>query len=119
VIDVLRRKGIPESQAAEAVETLRRLGALDDERFASASAAALARRGFGDRAILFRLGREGVAREVAAEALASLAPEFERARGLVERRGASPKTARWLAGRGFARESIEAAIADGEGQELG
>jgi SOS response regulatory protein OraA/RecX len=119
VLDVLRRRGIPDDEAVEAVETLRRLGALDDERFASASAAALARRGFGDRAILLRLEREGVNWELAAEAAASLEPEVERTRRLVARRGASAKTARWLYGHGFARESIEAAIAEGAGGELG
>jgi regulatory protein len=119
VLGVLRRKGIPEDEAAEAVETLRRLGALDDARFAAASATALARRGFGDRAILFRLGREGVDRELATEALASLEPEAGRARALVARRGASPRTARWLTGRGFAREAVEAAIAESDGRELG
>jgi hypothetical protein len=35
------------------------------------------------------------------------------------RRGATAKTARWLASRGFAPDSVEAAIAEGEGAELG
>jgi SOS response regulatory protein OraA/RecX len=119
VLDVLRRKGIGEDEAVEAIETLRRLGAVDDERFASASAVALARRGFGDRAILFRLAREGVDRELAGEAVTALEPEADRARRLAARRGGSAKTARWLAGRGFDRDSIETAIAEAEGPQLG
>jgi SOS response regulatory protein OraA/RecX len=119
VLEVLRRKGVPEAEAVEAVETLRRVGAVDDGRFAEAGAASLAERGFGDAAIVFRLEREGVRRELAERAIAPLEPETERARRLADRRGATPKTARWLASRGFAQDSVEAAIADNEGAELG
>ena len=119
VLEVLRRKGVPEDEAAEAVETLRRVGAVDDGRFAEAGAASLAERGFGNAAIVFRLEREGVTRELAERAIAPLEPETKRARRLAARRGATPKTARWLASRGFAQDSVEAAIADNEGAELG
>jgi len=46
----------------------------------------------------------------------------ERAVRLAGRRGATAKTARWLAARGFAQESVESAlagIAEDEGRELG
>ncbi|HEX6679845.1 MAG TPA: RecX family transcriptional regulator [Gaiellaceae bacterium] len=119
VLEVLRRKGVAEDEAVEAVETLRRLGAIDDERFAVAGAASLADRGFGDAAIAFRLEREGVSRELAERAVSALEPETGRARQLASRRGATAKTARWLASRGFAQDSVEAAIAEGEGAELG
>jgi SOS response regulatory protein OraA/RecX len=119
VLEVLRRKGVPEDEAGEAVETLRRLGALDDERFAQAGAVSLAERGFGDAAIAFRLEREGVTRELAERAIAALEPEAERALRLAARRGATAKTARWLASRGFSSDSVEAAIAKSEGAELG
>jgi SOS response regulatory protein OraA/RecX len=119
VLEVLRRKGVPEDEAVEAVETLRRVGAVDDGRFAEAGAASLAERGFGDAAIVFRLEREGVTRELAERAIAPLEPEPKRARRLAARRGATAKTARWLASRGFAQDSVEAAIADNEGTELG
>jgi SOS response regulatory protein OraA/RecX len=119
VLEVLRRKGVAEDEAVEAVETLRRLGAVDDERFAEAGAASLAARGYGDAAIGFRLEREGVTRELLERAVEGLEPESERARRLVAYRGATAKTARWLASRGFASESVEAAIAKGEGAELG
>jgi SOS response regulatory protein OraA/RecX len=119
VLEVLRRKGVSEGEAVEAVETLRRLGAVDDERFAEAGAASLVERGYGDAAIAFRLEREGVTRELAERAVSALEPENERAGRLVARRGATAKTARWLASRGFASDSVEAAIAKGEGAELG
>jgi SOS response regulatory protein OraA/RecX len=119
VLEVLRRKGVAEDEALEAVETLRRVGAIDDERFAVAGAASLAERGYSDAAIAFRLEREGVSGELAERAVSALEPETERARQLVARRGATPKTARWLASRGFAPDSVESAIAEGEGAELG
>jgi len=55
-------------------------------------------------------------------ALAALEPERDRAVRLAARRGPTAKTARWLAARGFATESIEAVmdgVADDEGLELG
>jgi regulatory protein len=122
VRDALERNGIREPEREEAVETLRRNGALDDERFAHARAAALAERGLGDAAIRFRLERDGIEQESIEDALATLEPERDRAVRLAARRGAAPKAARWLAARGFAPESIEAAIvgiADDERLELG
>jgi SOS response regulatory protein OraA/RecX len=119
VLEVLRRKGVAEDEAVEAVETLRRLGAVDDERFAVTGAVSLAERGYGDAAIVFRLEREGVTRELVERAVAALEPESERAERLVAHRGATAKTARWLASHGFASDSVEAAIAKGEGAELG
>src|SRR6185437_230342 len=55
-------------------------------------------------------------------ALAALEPECDRAVRLAAHRGATAKTARWLAARGFAQESVESAlagIAENEGRELG
>jgi len=106
----------------EAVATLRRLGALDDSRFAHARAETLAERGLGDAAIAFRLERDGIDSESSTAALAALEPERHRAVRLTERRGAGARTTRWLAARGFAPESIEAAmpcVAPGDGPELG
>jgi regulatory protein len=122
VREALERKGIREREREEAVATLRRHGALDDERFAHARAVALAERGLGDAAIAFRLERDGVEPESLEPALAALELERDRAVRLAASRGQSAKTARWLAARGFASESIEAAIegvADDEGLELG
>jgi SOS response regulatory protein OraA/RecX len=120
--DVLERKGIAEPERDEAVAALRRYGALDEERFACARAAALAERGLGDAAIAFSLERDGIGRERSVSALAALEPERDRAVRLAANRGATARTARWLAGRGFAAESIDAAVAsvaDDEWLELG
>ena len=107
---ILERKGIGEREREEAIAVLRRHGALDDERFAEARATALAERGFGDTAIAFKLEQDGIEPECSAAALAALEPEGERALRLAARRGASARTARWLAARGFAPESVEAAL---------
>ena len=48
------------TERAAAVETLERLGYVDERRFAASRAAALAARGYGDEAIRFDLEREGV-----------------------------------------------------------
>ena len=119
---LLAGKGVGEREREEAVAALRRHGALDDERFAQSHAGALAERGFGDAAIAFRLEHEGVGGELAAAALATLEPERVRACRFAARRGGSAKTARWLSGRGFSADSIEAAlagVAESEGAELG
>lgn len=107
---ILERKGVSAAEAAAAVDVLRRLGALDDARFAARSAESLAERGYGDAAIAARLEQEGVKRELAAEAIAALEPEHERAAALAERRNRGLRTARWLSGRGFAPDAVEVAI---------
>ena len=107
---ILAQKGVPEAEVAAALEVLRRIGALDDARFAARSAEALASRGLGDAAILFRLEREGVPGELAAEAVAALEPECDRAAALAKTRGPTARTARWLAGRGFTPEAVEGAV---------
>jgi SOS response regulatory protein OraA/RecX len=119
---ILERKDVDAPEIERALDLLRRTGAVDDARFATRSADALARRGLGDEAIALRLEREGVSRELAAEAVATLEPESDRAKGLVERRGRGAKAARWLVGRGFAFESVERAlggIAERDLPELG
>ena len=64
----------------------------------------------------------GLAPESLEAALAALEPERDRAVRIVARRGATARTARWLAARRFEQDSIEAAIegiADDERLELG
>jgi SOS response regulatory protein OraA/RecX len=122
VKQILARKGVSDADAEQAVERLRELGALGDERYACGRASALAERGYGDAAIASRLAGEGVARELGATAVDALAPERERAAGLAARRGETLRTARWLAGRGFSSESIASAlpgIAEMRDAELG
>ena len=104
-----RRDVRPDARDA-ALAALERAGLVDDARVATARAGTLAERGYGDAAIRFDLERQGVAGELVEGAVAALVPERDRARRLVERRGADPKTARWLAGRGFDPVSVEDAM---------
>src|SRR3954469_37186 len=110
--DRLTRAGIDHGDLDETLDELRRVGLLDDERFAGRRARALAERGKGDRAIRFDLRRQGIHAELVEAAVAELEPESERAARIVSRRGAGPKTARLLAGRGFDREAVELAGED-------
>jgi regulatory protein len=109
----LERAGVDEAARGEALATLARLGYVDDARFARARAEALAGRGHGDRAIRFDLQRHGVEAGTVDAALDALEPELVRARAVVERRGATPRTARHLFAKGFSRETIDAALGDG------
>lgn len=107
----LQRAGIRASEADEVLTELERLGLLDDGRFALERARVLAERGKGDAAIRFDLERSGVSASAVEEALARLDPERERAERLVGRRGATPATARLLAGRGFDEDVVAAVVA--------
>ena len=104
-----RRVRAPERKAALGV--LERYGAIDDARFAEDRAAALADRGAGDAMILSDLERQGVALETARVAVAGLAPEHDRARTIVEARGRTVRTARYLAQRGFPADVVAEAVA--------
>jgi regulatory protein len=106
----LARRDVRPDAGEAALAALERAGLVDDARVASTRAVALAERGYGDAAIRFDLERQGLADEVVSRAVAELVPERDRARHLVERRGADPRTARWLAGRGFDAASVEDAI---------
>lgn len=113
----LTTAGVPAAARGDALDALERVGLVDDARVATTRAESLAGRGFGDAAIRHDLEGEGVAAELVEEALAGLEPEHDRARTLVERRGADLKTARWLAAKGFDTASIETAL--GGLEELG
>jgi regulatory protein len=111
----LARRAVRPDAGEAALEALERAGIVDDARVAAARARSLAERGYGDAAIRFDLERQGIARELADAAVTALEPEPDRARRLAERRGvgtggAAAKTARWLAARGFAAESVEEAV---------
>ena len=99
-----------EDQRADALDTLERVGYVDDGRFASGRAASLAGRGYGDEAIRAFLEADGVAAETLEAALAALEPEPERARRLVARLGATPRTAAQLQRKGFGEEALEQAL---------
>jgi regulatory protein len=106
----LARAGIDEDRRTDALETLERVGYVDDGRFAGARAGALAGRGYGDEWIRHDLGEHGVAAEAIAAAIESLVPESERAAALVERLGRTPKTGAHLARKGFGQDALETAL---------
>ena len=106
----LARAGIDEDRRNDALETLERVGYLDDERFAGARAEALAGRGYGDEWIRHDLAEHGVATDAVGEAIRALPPEAERAAALAERLGRTPKTGAHLARKGFGQDAIEAAL---------
>jgi len=107
----LQRHGVGEAEQRETLETLSRLGYVDDERFATLRAAALAARSCGDEMIRADLEGRGVAGSTIDAALAALEPQQERAVRIVSGRERSAKTARFLAARGFAEDAIEVAVA--------
>ena len=103
----LAGRGTSTATVEDALETLERAGLVDDARVGTARAEQLAGRGFGDAAIRFALERDGLAAEVVDDALAILDPEPERARRLLDARGRTPKTVRWLAAKGFDAAMLE------------
>ena len=107
----LLRAGVSVGDAEAVVAELQQTGLIDDARFAEERARVLAGKGKGDAAIRFDLERAGVGPDELEAALGTLDPERERAAALVARRGASPATARLLAGRGFDEEVVAALVA--------
>jgi regulatory protein len=91
----LARQGVDEVERQETLDSLERLGYLDDARTAALRAERLAERGYGDAYIRADLERRGLPPEAA---LAALEPEAERASRFTDR------GTRWLARRGFASE---------------
>lgn len=111
----LGRSGIAPAERRRTVDTLRRAGLVDDERYAHARAALLAERGCGNLLIADDLERHGVATPLASAAVEALAPEASRAATLVARHGLTPATLRRLAARGFDESSLESFVAQMEG----
>jgi SOS response regulatory protein OraA/RecX len=110
----LERRGIGAPEREEAVAAMARLGYLDDRRLASARAATLAGRGYGDEAIRCELAGRGLAAEAVRSALAGIEPEHERARALAARSTARASLARALQARGFSPEALDAAGLGGD-----
>ena len=102
-----------ESAREEALDTLERVGYVDDGRFAASRAEALAARGYGDEGIRAFLEADGAGAEAVEHALATLLPEVERARALVVRHGASPRLAAQLQRKGFGEDAVETAAGTG------
>ena len=110
----LERRGVGEAEREQTLETLERVGYVDDDRFARARAEQLAARGSGDALIRHDLEGRGLAAEHVEAALAALEPERDRAAEIAARRGRSLKTARYLASRGFDPDTLEGIVAPGE-----
>jgi SOS response regulatory protein OraA/RecX len=102
----LARAGHSEAARDEALESLGRVGLVDDARLAEDRAAVLARRGYGDAGIRADLRRRLVDAEAAADAVAALEPELARVERLVAGREITPKLLRRLAARGFSRDTL-------------
>ena len=107
----LRAREICDDARREALETLERVGYLDDARFARSRAAALAARASGDALIRHDLEGRGVAADDVDAALEALEPERVRAERVIAERGGGTRTARYLASRGFDADAVASAVA--------
>jgi SOS response regulatory protein OraA/RecX len=103
----LARAGYSAAAREEAIASLRRAGLLDDSRVAESRARHLARRGYGDAAIRADLARRLIPAAAAAEAIAALESEFQRARRLLAGESLTPAVVRRLSARGFSRDTVE------------
>lgn len=108
----LDRAKVAPSTRAETIERLTEAGAVDDERFARSRARALADRGAGNFLIRHDLETRDISAEAIEGAIASLEPEIIRAGRICLRRGTGPKTARYLARKGFSEDAIEGSCAE-------
>jgi SOS response regulatory protein OraA/RecX len=106
----LERASVAPPAVEESLAALSEAGLVDDDRFATNRACSLAGRGYGDAAIRHDLERHGIAAELIDAALSGLEEELARARRVVEERGAGPRTARYLAAKGFGEDALEAAL---------
>jgi len=107
----LRLAGIPPDEREEALDDLAAAGLLSDDRFAQERARSLADRNAGDALIRGDLRRHGITDEVISGALEELDAEQERAARIFQRRGSGDRALRYLAGKGFARDSLESLTA--------
>jgi regulatory protein len=103
----LDRAGVTPDEREAALDRLTEAGLLSDDRFAEQRAQALARRGSSDALIRHDLRRQGIEHATVEHAIAQLEPEDERASRLYTERGGGAKALRFLAGRGFAVETLE------------
>ena len=115
----LADRGTAHAVRRETLEAVQRAGLIDDRRFAASRAALLARRGAGDLLIADDLERHGVPADAAQIAIGGLERESARADSIVDARGRSPRTARYLAAKGFSEASLEALVADLAAEALG
>jgi regulatory protein len=103
----LERAGIPAEDRAEALDALVSTGLLSDERFAAERARSLVARNASDTLIRSDLRRHGISADAVEEILHELEPEPERAERIFRQRGGGERGLRYLAGKGFSRDSLE------------
>ena len=115
----LADRGVEDDERDQILETLARTSLVDDRRFAETRASSLAARGAGDVRIRHELAQAGIDRDVIADVVETLPTELERAERITARRGASPKTARYLAGKGFSEDVVRAVVARSDEEPLG
>jgi len=108
----LEDRGAAPGARRETLAAVQRAGLVDDHRYALERSSLLATRGAGNELIADDLARHGVAEEHVRDALGALEPEPVRAARIVESRGRTPKTARYLASKGFSEEALEPLVAD-------
>jgi SOS response regulatory protein OraA/RecX len=108
----LEERGTAPDLRRETVEAAQRAGFVDDRRFAFTRAEGLAARGWGNLMIEDDLERHGVPADLVRDAIDALEPEPVRAAVVLDARGTSPKTARYLAGKGFSEATLEPIVAD-------
>jgi regulatory protein len=114
----LVRAGVREVDRQATLDRAARVGLVDDGRFARARARSLAARGAGDALIREELGRHGVADDAGRAAVSELEPEVTRAARIVDERGRTARTLRYLASRGFGEESLDGLVAELENRAL-
>jgi regulatory protein len=115
----LEARGVAEGERQAALERLVCTGLVDDRRYAELRASSLAERGAGNALIRHELRRAGVGAELVEHAVSLLAGERDRVEAVVARRGASARTARFLAGKGFSEDVVRAAVAKLHDEPLG
>jgi len=115
----LTARGVDEDERNEVLRTLARTALVDDLRFAEMRATSLVERGAGNELVRHELIRAGLDPELVDETIASLPTETERVARIVARRGAGPKTARYLAGKGFSEDAVRSVVADSGDEPLG
>jgi regulatory protein len=103
----LQRAGVAPDEREAALDRLTEAGLLSDERFAEERAGTLASRGASDAQVRHELRRQGVDHASVEHAVGQLEAEDERAARIFERRGGGAKALRYLAGRGFAADSLD------------
>jgi regulatory protein len=108
----LAERGTSASVRHETIAAVARAGLVDDGRFAAGRASSLAARGAGNALIEDDLALRGVPADLIRGAVSGLEPEWDRAERILAARGRSLRTARYLAAKGFAAETVEGLVAD-------